>query len=161
MKTVFALERCYLKKNRMREHGFIKPVGFNHIGYFSIRKKAEKFMRQCVADSYYSDNHGEGGRRRAIYHPFRMQVVLFLYGGRHPEQLLRRGQHGSVLWAHPRPHPFSSGRHCGDGGIRRKPTLHCGRHSTHRGGLPEISGIMRGKITEVSPSGTDEARNCP
>lgn len=41
----------------MREHGFIKPVGFNHIGYFSIRKKAEKFMRQCVADSYYSDTY--------------------------------------------------------------------------------------------------------
>lgn len=41
----------------MREHGFIKPVGFNHMGYFSTRKKAEKFMRQCVADSYYSDTY--------------------------------------------------------------------------------------------------------
>lgn len=57
MKTVFALERCYLKKGPMREHGFIKPVGFNHMGYFSTRKKAEKFMRQCVADSYYSDTY--------------------------------------------------------------------------------------------------------
>jgi len=41
----------------MREHGFIKPVGFNHMGYFSTRKKAEKCMRQCVADSYYSDTY--------------------------------------------------------------------------------------------------------
>lgn len=55
MKTVFALERCYLKKDRMREHGFVRPAGFDHMGYFSTRMKAEKFMRQCASDSYYSD----------------------------------------------------------------------------------------------------------
>ena len=55
MKTVFALERCYLKKGRMREHGFVRPADFDHMGYFSTRKKAEKFMRQCASDSYYGD----------------------------------------------------------------------------------------------------------
>lgn len=55
MKTVFELERCYLKKGRMREHGFVRPAGFDQMGYFSTRKKAEKFMRQCASDSYYSD----------------------------------------------------------------------------------------------------------
>ena len=55
MKTVFALERCYLEKGQMREHGFVRPAGFDHMGYFSTRMKAEKFMRQCASDSYYSD----------------------------------------------------------------------------------------------------------
>ena len=57
MKTIFKLERCFLKKGRMREHGFVKPAGFDHMGYFSTRKKAEKFIRQCVSDSYYSDTY--------------------------------------------------------------------------------------------------------
>ena len=57
MKTVFALERCYLKKGRMREYGFVRPAGFEDLGYFSTRKKAEMFMRQCVSDSYYSDTY--------------------------------------------------------------------------------------------------------
>lgn len=57
MKTVFELERCYLEKGRMREHGFVRPAGFDQMGYFSTRKKAEKFMRQCASDSYYGDTY--------------------------------------------------------------------------------------------------------
>ncbi|MBO4503342.1 MAG: hypothetical protein J5730_00825 [Bacteroidales bacterium] len=52
MKTIFKLEKCYLKEHcRMREHGFIRPAGYLDLGFFSSRKKAEKFMRQYIADT--------------------------------------------------------------------------------------------------------------
>ena len=52
MKTIFKLEKCYLKEHcRMREHGFIRPAGYIELGFFSSREKAERFMRQYIADS--------------------------------------------------------------------------------------------------------------
>ena len=52
MKTIFKLEKCYLKEHcRMREHGFIRPAAYIELGFFSSREKAERFMRQYIADS--------------------------------------------------------------------------------------------------------------
>ena len=56
MKTVFNLERCYLKSNcRMRESGFLRPAGKDDLGYFSTRKKAEAFMLRYIAESGKDD----------------------------------------------------------------------------------------------------------
>ncbi len=58
MKTVYKLEKCYLKSNcRMREKGFVRSVGFNDMGYFSSRKKAEMFMKKYVADFHDDDTY--------------------------------------------------------------------------------------------------------
>ena len=52
MKTIFKLERCYLKESLKREQGFLRPAGFEDLGYFSTRKKAETFMLRRIADGY-------------------------------------------------------------------------------------------------------------
>lgn len=56
MKTVFNLERCYLKSHcRMRENGFVRPAGKDDLGYFSTRRKAEAFMLRYIAESGKDD----------------------------------------------------------------------------------------------------------
>ena len=58
MKTVFKLEKCYLKNgDRMREKGFVRSVDFMDMGYFSSRKKAEKFMKQYIAEFQDDDTY--------------------------------------------------------------------------------------------------------